>query len=175
MRVPVPCALKGTLISRVRIGTTLTVACPKDRERLLDGWTSPSVKKLVDQAIRSPQSVVVNQSLRVEKNYFYDEVGWAHHDSQGTMIWEILDVRMNELDVVISLNGKMVGMHDTMWDTGIGHDCTLRCTGSLRGGAQRFRQPDIPGQWTCSAFCVLSRTGVASQKSLLQVWVPEGP
>ena len=48
---------------------------------------------------------------------------------------------------------KVVGMHDTMRDTGIGHDCTLRCTERLRGGAQRFRQPqpDIPGQWTCSA------------------------
>ena len=38
-------------------------------------------------------------------------------------------------------------------DLGVGHDCTLRCTGRLRGGAQRFRQPqpDILGQWTCSA------------------------
>ena len=33
-----------------------------------------SVKKLVDQAIRSPQSVVVNQSLRVEKTIFMK--GW---------------------------------------------------------------------------------------------------
>ena len=29
-----------------------------------------SVKKLIDPALRSPQSVVVNQSLRVEKNIF---------------------------------------------------------------------------------------------------------
>ena len=44
-------------------------------------------------------------------------------------------------------------MHHTISDIGVGHDCTLRCTGRLRGGAQRFRQPqpDIPGQWTCSA------------------------
>ena len=42
-----------------------------------------SVKKLVVQAIRSPQSVVVNQSLRVERTIFYEGVGWAHHDSQG--------------------------------------------------------------------------------------------
>ena len=35
---------------------------------------------------------------------------------------------------------------------GFGHDCTLRCSGRIWGGAQRFRQPqpDIPGQWTCS-------------------------
>ena len=90
------------------------------------------------------------------------------------MIWEILDDWMIELDMMISLNGKMVGMHDTMSDIGIGHDCTLRSTGRLRGGAQRFRQPqpDIPGQWTCSA--VWTRSVVAGQKSLLQVWVSEG-
>ena len=29
--------------------------------------------------------------------------------------------------------GKMVRMHDTMKDIGIGHDCTLRCTGILSG------------------------------------------
>ena len=29
--------------SRVRVGMTLTVACPWDWGRLLDGWTSPSV------------------------------------------------------------------------------------------------------------------------------------
>ena len=34
---------RTTSISRVRIGTTLTVACPWDWERILDGWTSPSV------------------------------------------------------------------------------------------------------------------------------------
>ena len=30
------------------------------------------------------------------------------------MIWEILDDWMIELDVMISFNGKAVGMHDTM-------------------------------------------------------------
>ena len=66
------------------------------------------------------------------------------------MIWKILGERMHEMDVMISFNGKMVGMHETMKDIGIGHDCTLRCTGRLQGGAQRLRQqqPDIPGQWT---------------------------
>ena len=54
---------------------------------------------------------------------------------------------------MISFNGKVVGMHDTVGDSGIERDCTLRCSGRVRGGAQRFRQPqpDIPGQWTCSA------------------------
>ena len=115
-----------------------------------------SVKQLVDKAIRSPQSVVVNQSLRVEKTIFLkglDGRTTIHRVSDGTMIWEILDDWMIELDVMISFNGKVVGMHDTMSDIGVGRDCTLRCTGRLRGGAQRFRQPqpDIPGQWTCSA------------------------
>ena len=110
----------------------------------------------VDQALRSPQSVVVNQSLRVEKTIFkkgLDGRTTTHRVSEGTMIWEILDDWMIELDMMISFNGKVVGMHDTMSDIGVGHDCTLRCTGRLRGGAQRFRQPqpDIPGQWTCSA------------------------
>ena len=101
-----------------------------------------SVKQLVDKAIRSPQSVVVNQSLRVEKKKLFSEgFGWEH-----------------------LAGGKVVGIDDTMSDIGVGHDCTIRCTGRLRGGAQRFRQsqPDILGQWT------------AAQKSLFQVWVPEG-
>ena len=77
----------------------------------------------------------------------------THRVSEGTMVRKILDDWMIELDMMISFNGKVVGMHDTMWDIGIGHDCTLRCTERLRDGAQRFRQPqpDIPGQWTCSA------------------------
>ena len=53
------------------------------------------------------------------------------------MIWEIIGDGVNEMDVMISLDGKMVGMHDTVKDVGIGHDCTLRCTGGsgvvLRG------------------------------------------
>ena len=48
------------------------------------------------------------------------------------MIWEILDDWMIGLDMMISFNGKMVGMHDTMGDIGI--DCTLRCSGRIRGG-----------------------------------------
>ena len=147
----------SSTLSRARIGMTLTVACPWDWVRLQDGWTSPvSVTKLIDQALRSPQSVIVNQSLRVEKTIFVkglDGRTTTHRVSEGTMIWEILDGWMIELDMTISFNGRVVGMHDTLSDTGIGHDCTLRCTGRLRGGAQRFRQPqpDIPGQWTCSA------------------------
>ena len=99
----------------------------------------------------------------------------THRVSEGTMVWEILDDWMIELYMVSSFNGKVVGMHDTMRDFGIGHDCTLRCTRRIRGGAQRFRQPqpDIPGQWTCSA-CGQER-GVAGQKSLHQVWVCSSP
>ena len=69
------------------------------------------------------------------------------------MIWEIFDDWMFWLDVMISFNGKVVGMHETVGDIGIGHDCTLRCPGRVRGGALRYRQPqpDIPGQWTCCA------------------------
>ena len=107
-----------------------------------------SVMKLIDQAIRSPQSVV-----RVIFLKGLDGRTTVHRVSDGTMMWEILDDWMFELDVMISFNWKVVGMHDTMSDIGVGHDCTLRCTGRLRGGVQRFRQPqpDIPGQWTCSA------------------------
>ena len=48
--------------SRVRIGTTLTVACPWDRGRLPDGWTSPSVFDALLSAqkfCRSEQSVAL--------------------------------------------------------------------------------------------------------------------
>ena len=55
-----------------------------------------SVKQLVDKAIRSPQSVVVNQSLRDEKTFFM----------KG------LDGHTTTHRVMISLDGKMVGMHD---------------------------------------------------------------
>ena len=78
---------------------------------------SVSVMKLIDPAIRSPQSVVVNQSLRVEKTIFIkglDGRATTHRVSDGTMIWEILDDWMIELDVMISFNGKVVGMHDTV-------------------------------------------------------------
>ena len=75
-----------------------------------------------------------------------------HRVSDDMRIWEILDGWMVGLDVMISFNGKVIGMHDTVGDIGIGRDCTLRCSGRVRGGAQRYRQPqpDIPGQWTCS-------------------------
>ena len=99
-----------------------------------------SVKQLVDKAFRSPQSVVVNQSLCVEQSIFLkglDGRTTTHRVSDGTMVWINLDDWMIELDMMISFSGKVVGMHDTMRDIGIGHDCTLRCT--------------IPGQWTCSA------------------------
>ena len=48
---------------------------------------------------------------------------------------------------------KKVQPGDTMSHIGIGNHDTLRCSGRLRGGAQRFRPPpiDIPGQWTCQA------------------------
>ena len=108
-----------------------------------------SAKQLVDKAIRSPQSVVVNQSLRVEKTIFikgFDGHTTTHRVSEDTMIGENLGERTDEMDVMISFNGKMVGMHDIMKDIWIGHECTLRCTRRLQGGAQRFRQqqPGIP-------------------------------
>ena len=114
-----------------------------------------SVNKLIDSAFRSPQSVVVNQSLRVEKNIFVKGVdgrSTIHRVSDDMMIGEILADWMVGLDVMISFNGKVIGMYDTVGDLGIGRDCTLRCSGRVRGGAQRYRQPqpDIPGQWTCS-------------------------
>ena len=112
-----------------------------------------SVTKLDDPAYRSSQSVVVNQSLRVEKTILMkglDGRTTIHKVSDDMMIGEILDDWLIGLDVMISFNGKVVGMHDTVGDLGIERDCTLRCSGRVRGGAQRFRQPDIPGQWTCS-------------------------
>ena len=102
----------------------------------------PSGMKLIDPAIRSPQSVVVNQCLRVEKTIFMkglDGRTTTHRVSEGTMIWEILDDWMIGLDMMISFNGKMVGMHETVGDFGIGRDCTLRCSGRIRGGVERFR------------------------------------
>ena len=107
------------------------------------------------QADRCSQSVVVNQSLRVEKNIFVKGVDGRttiHRVSDDMMIGEILDDWMVGLDVMVSFNGKVIGMHDTVGDLGIERDCTLRCSGRVRGGAQRYRQlqPDIPGQWTCS-------------------------
>ena len=73
-----------------------------------------------------------------------------HRVSDDMVIGEILDDWMIGLDVMISFNGKVIGMHETVGDLGIERDCTLRCSGRVRGGAQRYRQPDIPGQWTCS-------------------------
>ena len=120
-----------------------------------------SVTKLDNPAYRSLQSVVVNQSLRVEKNIFLKGVDGRttfHRVSDDMMIWEILDDWMVGLDVMISFNGKVIGMDDTVGDIGIGRDCTLRCSGRVRGGAQRYRQPQpyIPGQWTCSV-CLQER------------------
>ena len=114
-----------------------------------------SVYKLIDPACMSPQSVVVNQSLRVEKTIFMkglDGRTTIHRVSDDMMIGEILNDWMVGLDVMVSFNGKVIGMHDTVRDLGIERDCTLRCSGRVRGGAQRYRQPqpDIPGQWTCS-------------------------
>ena len=110
---------------------------------------------MVDEALRSLLSVVVNQSFRFEKTVFMkglDGHTTSHRISLDTVIWEILEGLENGMDVVVSFNWKVVGVHDTMRDTGIEHCGTLRCTGGLRGGAQRFRQqqPDIPGQWMCS-------------------------
>ena len=112
-----------------------------------------SADNLIDAVFRSPQSVVVNQSLRVEKTIFMkglDGRTTIHRVSDDMMIREILDDWLIGLDVMISFNGKVIGMNDTVGGLGIERDCTLRCSGRVRGGAQKFRQPDIPGQWTCS-------------------------
>ena len=112
-----------------------------------------SAYNLIDAAFRSPQSVVVNQSLRVEKTIFMkglDGRTTIHRVSDDMMIGEILDDWLIGLDVMISFNGKVIGMNDTVGGLGIERDCTLRCSGRVRGGAQKYRQPDIPGQWTCS-------------------------
>ena len=71
-----------------------------------------SVTKLDDPAYRSPQSVVVNQSLRVEKTIFMkglDGRTTIHRVSDDMMIGEILDDWMIGLDVMISFNGKVIG------------------------------------------------------------------
>ena len=95
------------------------------------------------------------------------------------MVWEILDDWMTGFDVMISFNGKVVGMYDTVGDIGIGHDCTLRCSMRMRGGAQRFRQPqpDIPGQWTCSVCvgrngcgrCEIVASGVVARGAMIRL------
>ena len=90
------------------------------------------------------------------------------------MIWEILDDWMVGLDMMISFNGRLVGMHDTMNDIGIGHDCTLRFSGKIRGGVQRFRAATAGHSGTVEVLSMWTGTGVAGQKSLLNVWVPEG-
>ena len=98
-----------------------------------------------------------------------------HRASDDMMIWEILDDWMVGLDVMISFNGKVIGMHDTVGDIGIGRDCTLRCSGRVRGGAQRYRQPqlDIPGQWTCSV-CLQERVWPVRNRCF-RCGAPKGP
>ena len=117
----------------------------------------------------------MNQSLRVEKTISMkglDGRTTSHRVSEGTMVWEILDDWMTGLDVMISFNGKVVGMHDTVGGIGIGHDCTLRCSMRMRGGAQRFRQPqpDIPGQWTCGCVrCEIVASGVGVRGAMIRL------
>ena len=58
-----------------------------------------------------------------------------------------------EMDISTVVDGKRVGMHDSMLDTGIFDQDTMRCHGRLRGvlrGTGRHHQI-FPGQWTCSA------------------------
>ena len=64
--------------------------------------------------------------------------------SWSTEVWEVLD---GGLEVWITINGKLVNMHDTMDSIRICDLDTARCHGRLRGGAYRYRQPpqDIPG------------------------------
>ena len=73
-----------------------------------------------------------------------------HRVRDYTEVGEIVE---GEMDMWVTVNGKRVGMHDSMVHVGICDHDTIRCYGRLRGAAQRYRQPpqDIPGQWTCSA------------------------
>ena len=91
---------------------------------------------IVGDACRSSQSVAVNRSSRVAKTIFMKGVDGhttTHRVFSDTLIWETLGGQMNGLDVVVSFNGKVVGMHDTIRDIGIDHDSILGCTGRLRG------------------------------------------
>ena len=141
--------------SRVRMGTTPTVACPWARGRLQDGWTSPvgvNVFLSSETFCRSGQSVaLVTPGSCVVKTIFVKGVDGdtvVHRVRERTVVGDLLDCTE---DVWVTYNGKMVEPGDTMSHIGIGDHDTSRCGGRLRGGAQRSRPPpiDIPGQWTC--------------------------
>ena len=140
--------------SRVRIGMTLAVACPWALERLLDGWTSPSVSARFSALSSSEQSVaLVTPGSCVVKSIFVNGVDGntvVHRVKGPTVVGDLLD---GTEDVWVTYNEKKVDFGDTMSHIGIGNHDTLRCGGWLRGGAQRHRQPPIhiPGQWTCPA------------------------
>ena len=71
--------------SRVRIGTTLTVACPWDGVRLPDGWTSPSVSTRCS-ALRSSaglNSLSPSLWLLRRENDFCEGGGWERSGTQG--------------------------------------------------------------------------------------------
>ena len=83
--------LKGTLLilmtfmltSRVRMGTTPTVACPWGRRRLQDGWTFPSVSRS-RRTCAGHRSLSPSRSLALaSRNSFSERGGMEHWGAQG--------------------------------------------------------------------------------------------
>ena len=136
-----PCASMGTLIPRVRIGVTLTVACPwawREASGRVDVPVSVGVLFSSEKVCGSSQSVVlVTPGSRVVKTIFVKGVDGStrvHRVKGHTVVGDLLDCTV---DVCVTYNGNKVDFGKTMPE----------------GGAQRYRQPpiDIPDQWTCLA------------------------
>ena len=110
--------------------------------------------------------------LSRRENCFCNRSGREHEGAQGYGLHG--NVGDGGAEIWATVNGKRVGLHDTMTDIGICDQDTIRCYGRLRGGAQWFRQPpqDILGQWTCSACGCQPKNvafGVGAQKSVILV------
>ena len=87
--------------SKVRLGMTLTVACPWARWRLPDGWTSPSVSArcsaLRSSASLNSLSLLLPLALASRKRFLW--------------VGDLLDFTE---DVWVTHNGKKVHLRDTM-------------------------------------------------------------
>ena len=124
---------------------TLTVACPWARGRLPDGWTSPSVSARCS-ALRSSAGLdslvaLVTPVSCVVKTIFVKGVDGntvVHRVHEHTVVGDLLDCTE---DLWVTYNGKLVQPGDTIGHIDIGNHDTLRCSGRLRGGAQRCRPP----------------------------------